>query len=162
MEIRENRVHPDHTEHTGTENNDKNILPQRVFIVVLQNGNLLIALIYSWDTSRFGMDTFSFSLSYVRSFSKSSRTAHAQISLECPHAAICFFYQTAFVHKNLRLKRHLKKITSRVQIASHTVRTSFSSILKVNIAKFVFEQITFPSFSSFYLTFPSSSFIIFL
>ena len=50
------------------ENNDKNILPQRVFIVVLQNGNLLIALIYSWDTSRFGMDTFSFSLSYVRSF----------------------------------------------------------------------------------------------
>lgn len=40
--------------------------------------------------------------------------------------------------------------------------TSFSSILKVNIAKFVFEQITFPSFSSFYLTFPSSSFIIFL
>lgn len=90
MEIRENRVHQDHTEHTGTENNDKNILPQRVFIVVLQNGNLLIALIYSWDTSRFGMDTFSFSLSYVRSFSKSSRTAHAQISLECPHAAICF------------------------------------------------------------------------
>ena len=61
MEIRENRVHQDHTEHTGTENNDKNILPQRVFIVVLQNGNLLIALIYSWDTSRFGMDTFSFS-----------------------------------------------------------------------------------------------------
>ena len=50
------------------ENNDKNILPQRAFIVVLQNGNLLIALIYSWDTSRFGMDTFSFSLSYVRSF----------------------------------------------------------------------------------------------
>ena len=38
MEIRENRVHPDHTEHAGTENNDKNILPQRVFIVVLQNG----------------------------------------------------------------------------------------------------------------------------
>ena len=26
MEIRENRVHPDHTEHAGTENNDKNIL----------------------------------------------------------------------------------------------------------------------------------------
>lgn len=26
MEIRENRVHPDHTEHTGTENNDKNII----------------------------------------------------------------------------------------------------------------------------------------
>ena len=51
MEIRENRVHPDHTEHAGTENNAKNILPQRVFIVVLQNGNLLIALIYSWDTS---------------------------------------------------------------------------------------------------------------
>ena len=50
------------------ENNDKNILPQRAFIVVLHNGNLLIALIYSWDTSRFGMDTFSFSLSYVRSF----------------------------------------------------------------------------------------------
>ena len=136
MEIRENRVHQDHTEHTGTENNDKNILPQRVFIVVLQNGNLLIALIYSWDTSRFGMDTFSFSLSYVRSFSKSSRTAHAQISLECPHAAICFFYQTAFVHKNLRPKRHLKKITSVVQIASHTVRTSVSnsfSILSRNL-----------------------------
>ena len=135
MEIRENRVHPDHTEHTGTENNDKNILPQRVFIVVLQNGNLLIALIYSWDTSRFGMD---FSLSYVRSFSKSSRTAHAQISLECPHAAICFFYQTAFVHKNLRLKRHLKKITSRVQIASHTVRTS--------VFKFFLYLITKPPF----------------
>lgn len=136
MEIRENRVHQDHTEHTGTENNDKNILPQRVFIVVLQNGNLLIALIYSWDTSRFGMDTFSFSLSYVRSFSKSSRTAHAQISLECPHTAICFFYQTTFIHKNLRLKRHLKKITSRVQIASHTVRTSVSnsfSILSRNL-----------------------------
>lgn len=136
MEIRENRVHPDHTEHAGTENNDKNILPQRVFIVVLQNGNLLIALIYSWDTSRFGMDTFSFSLSYVRSFSKSSRTAHAQISLECPHTAICFFYQTTFIHKNLRLKRHLKMITSRVQIASHTVRTSVSnsfSILSRNL-----------------------------
>ena len=163
MEIRENRVHPDHTEHTGTENNDKNILPQRAFIVVLQNENLLIALIYSWDTSRFGMDTFSFSLSYVRSFSKSSRTAHAQIPLECPHTAICFFYQTTFIHKNLRLKRHLKKITSRVQILSLSYHeTSFSSILKVNIAKFVFEQITFPSFSSFYLTFPSSSFIIIL
>ena len=65
MEIRENRVHPDHTEHAGTENNAKNILPQRVFIVVFQNGNLLIALIYSWDTSRFGMDAFSFSLLYV-------------------------------------------------------------------------------------------------
>lgn len=138
MEIRENRVHQDHTEHTGTENNDKNILPQRVFIVVLQNGNLLIALIYSWNTSRFGMDTFSFSLSYVRSFSKSSRTAHAQISLECPHAAICFFYQTAFVHKNLRPKRHLKKITSRVQITSHTVRTS--------VFKFFLYLITKPPF----------------
>lgn len=155
MEIRENRVHPDHTEHAGTENNDKNILPQRAFIVVLQNENLLIALIYSWDTSRFGMDTFSFSLSYVRSFSKSSRTAHAQISLECPHAAICFFFQGS---NSFPYCPYL-----RFQILSLSYHeTSFSSILKVNIAKFVFEQITFPSFSSFYLTFPSSSFIIFL
>ena len=155
MEIRENRVHPDHTEHAGTENNDKNILPQRAFIVVLQNENLLIALIYSWDTSRFGMDTFSFSLSYVRSFSKSSRTAHAQISLECPHAAICFFFQGS---NNFPYCPYL-----RFQILSLSYHeTSFSSILKVNIAKFVFEQITFPSFSSFYLTFPSSSSIIFL
>ena len=167
MEIRENRVHPDHTEHAGTENNDKNILPQRVFIVVLQNGNLLIALIYSWDTFFFVIVCQIF----LQIVSDGSRTDIAGVSARSD----LFFLSDRFCPQKSATeapsqKDHFQGSNSfpycpylRFQILSLSYHeTSFSSILKVNIAKFVFEQITFPSFSSFYLTFPSSSFIIFL
>ena len=137
MEIRENRVHPDHTEHTGTENNDK--------IFFHSESSSCIAEWKSADCVDILLGYFAVWNGYVFFFvivcqiflqivSDGSRTDIAGVSARSD----CFFYQTTFIHKNLRLKRHLKKITSRVQIASHTVCTS--------VFKFFLYLITKPPF----------------